>query len=411
MRADRVIIAVEGGGPTGGAERVAFDTVKVLSDEGIPVTIISSSAAIDPFYLALPGVQGLALDLPYHFNRFFEGGKKVMVRNLLEDRTMKALFARVLGELDSPKTVYHAHGFHNYFTQASLHVAVGLQMKTILSCHDYGIACPNSMQYDYVKGEICPLDPLSGACRKSACMGEDALRLKQLRFARAWAAERLYRVPQKMDKILAVSEFERGILQKHFGSKAQIGVLCNPVTPASNTCQNPVESAEFLWVGRMTAEKDPVSPAIACAALEVPFTVVGDGPLQTQVAAEYPATNFLGWLGAEEVQKRQRGARALIMSSRCYETASLVVPECLAAGIPCIVPSTSAATSWVEHGVNGHYFEIGNMSSLTTAVWSFGDGAYVEELGRNAFERYWKNPYSIERYRTELLNHYSEVLA
>ncbi len=410
MNLDRVIVAVEGGGPTGGAERVAFDTIKLLSNEGHKVTILSSAKEIDSEYVNLPNVDYITLDLPLHFNRFFAGSKPSMLFNLTEDREMKALFDRVLGAIDTSRTIFHAHGYHNFFTQACLHVATGLQMKTVLTCHDYGIACPNSMLFNYPNAEICTLDPLSGACRKSACMGVDAVRLKQLRFARAWANEKLYRVPQKLDKILAVSEFERAILQKHFGSKAKIETLCNPVDPAATVRQSPSRSQDFLWVGRMTLEKDATTPARVCHGLGVPLTIVGDGPLQSEVSAANPDAKFLGWLPPQEVKEIQCRARALIMSSKCYETASLVVLECLAAGIPCVVPSMSAATSWIDDGVNGLFFEIGNEASLREALVRLSDDEFVERLSVNAFEKYWRSPFTLDHYNGELMRYYSEAL-
>ena len=410
MNLDRVIVAVEGGGPTGGAERVAFDTIKLLSNEGHKVTILSSAKEIDSEYVNLPNVDYITLDLPLHFNRFFAGSKPSMLFNLTEDREMKALFDRVLGAIDTSRTIFHAHGYHNYFTQACLHVATGLQMKTVLTCHDYGIACPNSMLFNYPNAEICTLDPLSGACRKSACMGADAVRLKQLRFSRAWANEKLYRVPQKLDKILAVSEFERAILQKHFGSKATIETLCNPVDPAATVRQSPFRSQDFLWVGRMTLEKDATTPARVCHGLGVPLTIVGDGPLQSEVSAANPDAKFLGWLPPQGVKEIQCRARALIMSSKCYETASLVVLECLAAGIPCVVPSMSAATSWIDDGVTGLLFEIGNEASLREALVRLSDDEFVERLSVNAFEKYWRSPFTLDHYNGELMRYYSEAL-
>jgi glycosyltransferase involved in cell wall biosynthesis len=410
MNPDRVIVAVEGSGPTGGAERIAFDTVMLLSEANIPVTIISSAKEIDPSYSKIPGVESIALDLPLHFDRFFAGGKKGMLLNLLEDRDMKILFAKVLAKLDSPKSILHAHGFHNFFTQAILHIATGLQMKTVVTCHDFGITCPTATLFNYPTAEICKLHPLSGACLKSDCMGQDAKRLKQLRFARSWASSKIHHVPAKLDKILAVSDFERDILQRQLGRGISVKTLCNPVDPASEARQNPASSSEYLWIGRMTLEKDGITPAQVCKDLGLNLTFVGDGPLRSDIEAANPDANFLGWLSPEQVKVVQRRARALILSSKWHETASLVVLECLAAGIPCVIPSTSAATNWIDDGVNGLYFEAGNQDSLTTALRKLESDDFVEAMSKQAFDRYWKSPFTLERYKAELFRLYEEAL-
>ena len=411
MRPDRVVIAVEGGGPTGGAERIAFDTVKILSDEGIPVTILSSAKTVDPAYASLPGIDTVSLDLPLHFERFFGLSKLGMISNLFEDREMRSRFATVLGILDKPNTVFHVHGFHNFFTQASLHVASGLSMRTVLTCHDFGITCPTATLFNYNDGHICPLKPLSGECRNSACMGANAVRLKQLRFARTWANSKLHRIPQKLDKILAVSDFERQILQSQLPEGVKVEILSNPVDPAATTRQNPSGSKGFLWIGRMTQEKDGITPARICGELGLPITFVGDGPQRAEIAVANPKAKLLGWLSSEAVKPIQCGVRALILSSKWYETASLVVLECLAAGIPCIVPDTSAATNWIEDGINGLTFQVGNPESLAAAIQKLSDDALVEKLSLGAFERYWKAPFTVERYTNDLLRIYDEALA
>jgi glycosyltransferase involved in cell wall biosynthesis len=283
-------------------------------------------------------------------------------------------------------------------------------MKTILTCHDYGLSCPNSMQFDYRKSEICPLDPLSGACLKSPCMGESGQRVKMLRFGRSWASEKLFRVPQHLDRALCVSDFQRSVMQKHFGASIQLKTLCSPVYPASTELQAPAKASDFLWIGRMTAEKDAVTPARVCHSLGARLTIMGDGPQLDEVRAANPDATHFGWSTPNQVREAQCRARALILSSKCYETASLVVLECLAAGIPCIVPSISAATSWVEHDVNGLIYNVDDERSLAEAIRRMQDDGVVFRLGAAAFERYWQNPFTEERHRDELLGHYAEVL-
>ena len=408
MLPERVIVAVEGGAPTGGAERVAFDTVKVLSERGIPTVILSSAKTVDPAFSTLPGVEVICLDLQLQHDRFFHGGKAHMVQNLLFDREMLRKLGDILKPYAGSRTLLHVHGYHNFFSQAIFSAALKLNILTLVTCHDFGLVCPNAMLYQYPSDSICGLKPLSVACMKSPCMGPDAVRLKQLRYARAWGLRRSANRFHAIRRILAVSDHQRNILARSIAGR--IDVLNNPVNPASSECQRPEDSHHYLWIGRMTAEKDPVTPANACHMTDKQITFVGDGPLETKVRAACPSALFRGWLGPEDVQREQCQTRALILSSRCYETASLVVLECLAAGIPCVVPDISAATSWVEDGVNGVYFKAGDIASLTDALKRLDSDEEVARMGRNAFTRYWKNPFTLERYRDELLAIYEGVL-
>ena len=95
------------------------------------------------------------------------------------------------------------------------------------------------------------------------------------------------------------------------------------------------------------------------------------------------------------------------MSSAWYETASLVVLECLAAGIPCIIGNRSAATSWLADDENGITFDNGSVKSLAEALKKTKDDAAIARMSENAYTRYWKDPCSPENYIRDLMEVYN----
>lgn len=408
MEFNRVIVAVEGGAPTGGAERIAFDTVKVLSDRGISTVILSSAAEVSSEFANLPNVKVVCLNLELQFERFFRGGKAHMIRNLLQDHAVAEQLRNALMPYDGHSTVLHIHGYHNFFTQAIFQVTRPMKMRTVVTCHDFGLVCPNAMLFDYPTHTLCQIKPLSLACLKSPCMGPEAMRLKQLRYFRAKSLQLTSSKYRFIKKILAVSEHQRQIMAKSI--PGHIDVLNNPVTPASTQKLNPELADHYLWIGRMTHEKDPLTPARTCQQIGAKISFIGNGPLEAETRQLCPDAEYLGWLTPNQVQIHQTSARALILSSQCYETASLVVLECLAAGIPCIVPDYSAATSWVQDGHNGLYFKAGDTASLATAIKRLNDDQEVRRMSHNAFEQYWKNPFTMERYAEELLKIYDDAV-
>lgn len=403
-----VVIVVEGSGPTGGAERVAFETVELLSGRGIPVRIVSSASFIEERYLALPGVTGIALDLPRVWEKFFCKNRLLSFPLRNRDSSLAPVFRAALSELVPQETVVHVHGFHTYFTHQIMEEALNVGFRTHLHAHDYGFVCPIATLFNYPDNRICTLEPLSDQCKQSKCLNATDNELKLFRFRRAKFAFENMKIQERLTSILCPSPFARKIMAETLGDIPKLQVLRCPVEPAARERQFAEKSSCYLWIGRLTAEKDPRTALLAAQKAGIRLTLVGDGPLREALEKEFSDHDFLGWKSAEEVSALQRQARCLVMSSAWYETASLVVLECLAAGIPCIIGDSSAASSWLTNGENGLTFDNGSPDSLGKALEATKDGLVVERLSRNAFDRYWSDPCSSENYLTRLLEVYEQ---
>jgi glycosyltransferase involved in cell wall biosynthesis len=240
-------------------------------------------------------------------------------------------------------------------------------------------------------------------------MGEQGNRLKHFRFLRTLSKHSVDRTFKQLKSIIAVSEFQKSIFSKVSPTLPEITVVHNPVTPASHEQCSPELSNEFVWIGRMTDEKDPEIALIAAELANAKLNFVGDGPLSEKLRNASSSALFVGWKTPSEVCEIQKKSRALLMTSKCLETASLVVLECLAAGIPCIVPEKSAATSWVINGFNGLYFESGNAESLAKVISLMMDDNLCQQLGDNAYQSYWNKPFSEDSYIANLLEVYKKL--
>ena len=207
------------------------------------------------------------------------------------------------------------------------------------------------------------------------------------------------------------TKFVEKVIRPFLPNKIPIETIHYPVTPAATTRQNPAGSDHMLWIGRMTKEKDVVTPAMAAKETNTKLNFVGSGEEADRAKEILPEAIFHGWLPTDKVAELHRNCRALVMSSIWYETSSLVVLESLGAGIPAVIPNTSAATEWVQDGFNGFHFEAGNPESLKAIFEKLKDDELVETLSKNAFEQYWSHPYTQERYMNQLLGHYRDLLA
>ena len=64
----------------------------------------------------------------------------------------------------------------------------------------------------------------------------------------------------------------------------------------------------------------------------------------------------------------------------------------------------------VQDGVDGLVFRAGDVEDCAEKLRQLTLGTAAEDMGRNAYERYWKRPLTIELHVAELERIYAEML-
>jgi len=129
------------------------------------------------------------------------------------------------------------------------------------------------------------------------------------------------------------------------------------------------------------------------------------------IKALYPRLRYTGWLSPTDVRNTLKDARALVFSSLLYETQGLIVLEAMSLGIPAIVPSTAATREFVVDGKTGLWFKGGDAIDLEKKMMMlFGYSELVKKLGRSAYERFWKNPFTLQVHIDSVKRFYKEIL-
>jgi glycosyltransferase involved in cell wall biosynthesis len=154
----------------------------------------------------------------------------------------------------------------------------------------------------------------------------------------------------------------------------------------------------MLYVGRLSEEKGIRTLIAAWNASDelLPLRIVGDGPLKEEVlraAATNPRIRWLGYLPASEVRQLLRGARALVLTSECYEMFPLVVLEAFSMAVPVIASRSGAIESIVEDGKTGLLFNAASSSDLVEKVrWATANRDAMSGMGETSravyLERY-----------------------
>jgi glycosyltransferase involved in cell wall biosynthesis len=168
----------------------------------------------------------------------------------------------------------------------------------------------------------------------------------------------------------------------------------------------------LLYVGRLSAEKEieQIKPVLA----SIPYArlaLVGDGPNRQALEKHFAGTptNFVGYLGGQELGAAFASADAFVFPSRT-ETLGLVLLEAMAAGCPVIAARSGGIPDIVENGVNGYLFDPRDEQGAIVATQRLlANPAEREMLRRNA--RQEAERWSWGAATRQLQNYYRQVIA
>jgi glycosyltransferase involved in cell wall biosynthesis len=188
---------------------------------------------------------------------------------------------------------------------------------------------------------------------------------------RAWD----YAAAQRPDALVANSRAVADRAQAYYGRTAQ--VLPPPVDVARFAPPSGPAAARdgFVTVCRLVPYKRVDLAVRACAALDVPLTVVGRGPelgrLQRMAG---PKTVFVTDADDPMVARHYASARALLFPQE--EDFGLTAVEAMASGTPVIAFAAGGALDTVIPGHTGVFFREQTVDALAAAIAGFDDGAF-----------------------------------
>jgi glycosyltransferase involved in cell wall biosynthesis len=280
--------------------------------------------------------------------------------------------------------ILHCHNLFPMLSPAVLRAARDGDSRVVITLHNYRMFClPATCFRD---GEICELClgkvPWRGIvyrCYRGSLPGSAAL-------AASLSLHRAIGSFDQVSKFLPVSRF---VSDKH----VQAGLASDKMFIKPNFCWPQSRRAGageyFLYVGRLSREKDVRTLLEAWRSIHAPLILAGDGPDRHALQAVAPAeVVFRGRVDPNEVTQLLTGARALMVPSRWYEGAPRSVIEAYAAGVPVIATRFGALPEIVEHGVSGLLVPPGGTDAWVEAVEALMDATTAARLGEGAFDRW-----------------------
>ena len=389
----------------GGAAKVAIGSAVGLAERGHTVTFLSAVRPVAP-ELDKPRLRVQLTDqydIKGDPNRF-----RAATQGLWNHKAMAAIRDAVQ-EFDPEKTIIHIHGWSKALSSSVARQVGHQRFPIVLTLHDYFYACPNGGFFNFQTNKICELRALSAACVRENC-DRDGYSQKLWRTVRQVIQNRYGFADAQIKHFISLSHLSEQLLRPYLPEGATLYRVPNPVEMKKEQPVAVGDNAQFVAVGRLSPEKGFALLAAATASIQADVTFVGDGPERSRIKSIYPRATITGWQPASVVEKYLRSARALVLPSLWYEAQPVSVLEAAAVGLPSIVPDDCAARELVDDGETGFWFRGGDLTDLVHKMTLLQDVSTAATMGRRAFERYWEQPFTMERHIKSLENCYRSVL-
>jgi glycosyltransferase involved in cell wall biosynthesis len=207
----------------------------------------------------------------------------------------------------------------------------------------------------------------------------------------------------KADRIIAVSEYTKKMLIKHYGvPEYKIDVVHNAVKSDFSRFQSTHHLNKtdkiVLFLGRMTIQKGPdYFLRMAAKVLEkktrVKFIMAGDGDMMNQViqmAADLGIARnvlFAGFLQGDEVARAYSSADLYVMPS-VSEPFGIAPLEAIKSGTPVLISKQAGVSEVIKNALRCDFWDVNEMASKVLAVLQYPE-LYntLKEHGRREVDR------------------------
>lgn len=196
-----------------------------------------------------------------------------------------------------------------------------------------------------------------------------------------------YQAAQRPDFMIANSTHIKQEIKKYYDREAT--VIYPPV--ALKRFQNPANSNllrhGFIISGRQTPYKRFDLAIEACTKLNLPLTVIGDGPDNKRLRSlAGSSVTFLGHVPDEELERQFASTEAFIFPG--LDDFGITPVEAMASGTPVIAYKAGGALDYVVPGKTGLFFDELTVESLAKTLQEFSLESFDRGTIRNQAEMF-----------------------
>lgn len=279
--------------------------------------------------------------------------------------------------------VVHVQNFFPLISPSVYYAARAEGVPVVQSLRNYRLACTNASLFR--DGRVCedclgrtiPWPGVVNRCYRDSRIASGTV-------AAMIAGHRAMGTWQRMVAVyIALTRFSREKLIAGGLPGEHIVVKPNFVEDAARPGRG--SGGYALFVGRLTPEKGIGTLLAAWRQLggALPLKIVGEGPLESEVAAASAADPAIEWLGRRplgEVYELMGAARFLVLPSEWYEPFGRVAVEAFARGTPVVAAAIGGLAEMIDDGRTGCLYPAGDAAALAARVRRLM--AHPDELAR-----------------------------
>lgn len=311
----------------------------------------------------------------------------------------------------------HVHNTLMMVSPAVFYAAFSCGVPVVQTLHNFRMICPaGSFFRDNVICEECVEHGMKCAIRHKCYRGS---RLQSFVSSAILQIHRLLGTYYRVN-FICLTDFNR---EKLLSSLNPAKKIVNPAriyikpnfTFAEGIRPVPKQPKEkyFLFAGRIEALKG-IDIAIKAFEMlpEETLYIAGSGPLEPEMK-EYVKergiknVTFLGYLQKEQMKEKFYHAKAVIMTSQCYEAFAMTIAEAYSYGVPVIAGRVGNMEGMVNDGVTGVKFTYDSAADLAEKVREF-NGLDLMQLKENARKFYETRLRPEDNYR-KLIDIYESI--
>ena len=378
----------------GGAERVVFDTKKLLEEKGYIVKIFPSNEKEN---------------LTSFFSRWFS------VRYYYQTEKLIKKFQ---------PDIIHCHSLYRIISPSPLLVAKKYGIPVILTFHDFHMVCPKTWMI-YKNRKSCKYG-FGWRCLVSNCftqkMGIINFPYHWLKWQKVWLHREILK--RYVDYFICPSKILTVWTKQSLRVK-NVSYIPNfidiKIKESKRIDSFEIKPNQFLFVGRLSKEKgvDVLIRAIKEAkgsCPEILVNVIGDGSEKEnleKLTEELKLQNnikFLGRIPNEKLFQYYQESLAVVMPSVWMENNPIVALEAMANKTPIIASNIGGFPDLVEDGKNGYLFEMGNYKELAKYIKKlYNNIEFSKILGEFGFRKV-KREFNKEKYYKKLIEIYRGII-
>lgn len=323
--------------------------------------------------------------------------------------------------------IIHLHGFIGSLSSSIL-LALRFHkkrntIKIVQTFHDFHIACPNSLLFDYKKEIICEkclgkkikLKMLTTSCERRGYF------YTILKSVRSFVANNLLNHKKIIDKFIAPSNLMKQKLMEDKIEEEKISLLRNPIL--LNEIKYEKKSDIITYYGRISKEKNIYFILDAFNEWKIKSNnnfklfIIGDGDEKNSI--EKYAINlkfnkdivFYNFKEEKELFDILKEVKYLFMASKLYENAPMTLLESISLNILPIVPDLGGMKETVQDVFQfGKIYEKNNIESFIEQIEEM-ETEYLSELEKLIKRKsFLFENYGVEVYYKNLFNIYSDLL-